>query len=104
MTPSMHELPRQVVRLLKTVGPVWESASATALFTVRVVLRGDDEVAGFLVEERLAERQPEAPVSASVGMSFPIPARAARGEATLLFTDTLPGALRYIEQRSHAPG
>ncbi|HEV7404183.1 MAG TPA: hypothetical protein VGO11_14680 [Chthoniobacteraceae bacterium] len=110
MNLALHELPKRVVDLLRRVGPIHEDATGAYLFTIHVVLRDDNEVAGFLVEQRLIEGHSTPPVLAGseskatpapIGMQFKAPPRAARGsEPTFIFANSLESALACTRERA----
>jgi hypothetical protein len=61
-----------------------------------MILREDDSAAGFIVEQRLAERTP--PVAEGAGMVFAVPTQPdARAEATFVFVESLPTPSRQRE-------
>lgn len=101
MNPTYYKLPRQITALLRTVGPLHERARDGYLFSISVILRTDNEIAGFLITQQLAERQTPAP--AGTGIQFQVPPRPATGsEATHVFADSLDSALNYTN--THTPG
>ena len=96
ISKQLFELPRRLVSALKTIGPVHVQANGHYVFEVRLIVTGDDEPAGFLIEQRWADRG-EQPVPEGQGMSFRVPARAqAGGEATWVYAETLGEVMEYI--------
>jgi hypothetical protein len=99
MNERVFEIPRRLVAALKTIGPVHSEARAGYCFELRLVVTGDDEPAGVVIEQRLAEPAEE-PVTAGQGISFRVPVRAERaGEATYVYAETLAEALGFIQGR-----
>lgn len=97
MTPTCSELPRRIADLLSTIGPIHEDVRHGYHFSLRVILRQDDAVAGFLVTQQFAERSPE--TRPGSGLQFKVPVGPAAGhEATYVFADSLESALEYIKQ------
>jgi hypothetical protein len=99
MNERVFEIPRRLVAALKTIGPVHTEVRGGYWFELQLVVAGDDEPAGVLIEQRLAERGEE-PVAAGQGISFRAPAQAERGgEATYVYAETLAEALGFIAGR-----
>lgn len=97
MNGSIHELPQTIAVLLRTVGPIHETAQGGYFYSLSVVLPEGGACRGFLIEQRIAEKQ--IPHSEGTGLTFQVPVRAEAGsEPTYVFAATLPAALAYIEQ------
>lgn len=98
MSPRIFEIPRRLALVLQTVGPIHEDPRDQYHYSVSLVLARDGEPAGFLIEQRLAERTLP-PVPAGQGISFGIPARPdPASEPTFIYTETLAEALAYIQR------
>lgn len=98
MTSRFYEIPKRLVKLLRTAGPVHGNVSRGYCYSVLAVLGGGESAAGFIVEQRLAERS--APAAEGVGMAFAVPVRPEVGaEETFVFVESLADALDYIRQK-----
>lgn len=99
MTSRFYEIPKRLAQSFRTAGPVHESVSGGYCYSVRMILGEDDSAAGFLVEQRLAERT--APAAERSGMVFAVPVQPdARAEEAFVFVESLADALDYIRRQN----
>lgn len=97
MTPKAYEIPKSLVELVKSIGPIHAEAASGYCFTILLAVRDDNSPAGFVVEQRLQAKGQAA--STGRGMTFKVPSTAEKNsEATFAFTESLAEALAYIRR------
>ena len=93
MASDHYELPKQILSLLDTVGPIHEDLNDTCTFQykVEVIVKPDKStIVGFLITCQPVDKQ-----SPDDTMREPV---VAKGEPSYIFTDTLEDALTYMMQ------
>jgi hypothetical protein len=101
MNPRIFEIPKTLTDLLHSVGPIHEEAVGGYRYVIQVVLRGDNEPAGFVIEQRLCEKELRA--AKDQGMTVKAPLRVDhRSEATFVFVESLAAALDYVRRENFA--
>ena len=93
MASDHYELPKQILSLFNTIGPIQEDLNDTCTFhyKVEVIVKSDKStIVGFLITCQPVEKQPPDDIGRE-----PV---VAKGEPTYIFTDTLENALAYMIQ------
>jgi hypothetical protein len=99
VTARFYEIPRRLAHSFQTAGPVHECVSGGYCYCVRMILSEDSSAAGFIIEQRLAERT--APTAEGAGIVFAVPVqRDARAEETFIFVESLTDAIEYIQRQN----
>ncbi len=93
MASDHYELPRQILSLLDTIGPIQEDLNDACTFhyKVEVIVKSDKRtIVGFLITCQPVEKQPPDDIGRE-----PV---VAKGEPSYIFTDTLENAITYMMQ------
>jgi len=100
MDSFYYRLPKQIVLLINTIGPIYEEATDLHFFKVEAIIQSDSRIAGFLIKCSPIDKMGK--VIDYEGLTTPVPIKPKPGgEPTYIFTDTLKKAFEYIKQHDN---